>query len=124
MVQGGAGTGFSSEIETLDHQSIDVCHVCVAREPASHLRLKLPIGRHCICRHHSGAGTGFSSEIETVVFRDCAFYGAEVAREPASHLRLKPEKIEKPYLSLLAVAREPASHLRLKHFWFITQDLC
>ncbi len=39
-IERGEGTGFSSEIETVDEQSVFLCHHPVARELASHLRLK------------------------------------------------------------------------------------
>ncbi len=61
----------------------------MARELASHLRLKRvvpgppPVGVGC------GEGTGFSSEIETQIFALDVAAIYEVARELASHLRLK-----------------------------------
>jgi len=86
----------------------------VARELASHLRLKLAVrccAEACLI---GGEGTGFSSEIETqCLMQQYARFWA-VARELASHLRLKLgiPKGEGPLQS--EVARELASHLRLK----------
>ncbi len=85
----GAGTGFSSEIETCLFCNNSWASSMVAREPASHLRLKLFIHRLALNNSRCGAGTGFSSEIETQSFSLAHRQGTLVAREPASHLRLK-----------------------------------
>src|SRR5260370_28470193 len=85
----GEGTGFSSEIETARILASGVAQLRVARELASHLRLKpenppptfaeFDVARELashlrlkqrsrgwgILRHYRGEGTGFSSEIET-----------------------------------------------------------
>src|SRR6266404_6178840 len=62
----------------------------VARELASHLRLKLPIYGSTLSASLSGEGTGFSSEIETEGKINVWYDPTVVARELASHLRLKP----------------------------------
>ena len=62
----GAGTGFSSEIETAKIRDKPGPQGTVARELASHLRLKLARRARIPPRAPCGAGTGFSSEIETL----------------------------------------------------------
>src|SRR6266851_2969867 len=110
----------------------------VARELASHLRLKQRAMTAITTFLQSGEGTGFSSEIETLIWWVGSVVCAPVARELASHLRLKlprcsasttsagsgegtgfSSEIETPIevaamLVDIQVARELASHLRLK----------
>src|SRR5216684_1149174 len=62
----------------------------VARELASHLRLKLKSPCGIRTPVAGGEGTGFSSEIETAQHTRRALALSQVARELASHLRLKP----------------------------------
>src|SRR2546425_434014 len=63
--RGGEGIGFSSEIETLSRAPLPQ-HPCqVARELASHLRLKQKPTAFSKVYINRGEGTGFSSEIET-----------------------------------------------------------
>ncbi len=64
-------------------------NVAVARELASHLRLKHPHQPILLCQSFSGEGTGFSSEIETQIMQHGMDIRLNVARELASHLRLK-----------------------------------
>jgi len=61
----------------------------VARELASHLRLKRDLSVACKEWCSSGEGTGFSSEIETPTIVAVHSVHDGVARELASHLRLK-----------------------------------
>ncbi len=61
----GEGTGFSSEIETSCWNTFTCKDPCVARELASHLRLKPRVTAWCAAPLERGEGTGFSSEIET-----------------------------------------------------------
>jgi len=86
----GEGTGFSSEIETVSIPTTPLQQQVVARELASHLRLKRAVSLRRFTWMHRGEGTGFSSEIETIK----KVFGTDVkpyvARELASHLRLKP----------------------------------
>src|SRR5216683_1315710 len=63
----GEGTGFSSEIETCRNHLHVTLASDVARELASHLRLKQARRSIRRLRGHRGEGTGFSSEIETVL---------------------------------------------------------
>jgi hypothetical protein len=61
----------------------------VARELASHLRLKPTRPEYVSAWYYSGEGTGFSSEIETSWLLYPGESVHKVARELASHLRLK-----------------------------------
>ena len=63
----GAGTGFSSEIETNALPAGKDFATGVARELASHLRLKRAHAPGRSRAQRGGAGTGFSSEIETLL---------------------------------------------------------
>ena len=113
--RGGEGTGFSSEIETSNVCFIQPLQTLVARELASHLRLKLIsclAMKSCTAR---GEGTGFSSEIETCHNYTSRATPYTVARELASHLRLKLCLFNPSNSGKTHVARELASHLRLKH---------
>ncbi len=65
----GEGTGFSSEIETDKAGACRQIDGRVARELASHLRLKRIVVRSPPNLHSRGEGTGFSSEIETLACR-------------------------------------------------------
>jgi len=85
----------------------------VARELASHLRLKQLIRLDDKRANGRGEETGFSSEIETAQKEGTAFISGNVARELASHLRLKQHS-RSLNGEIIQVARELASHLRLK----------
>src|SRR6266851_1353441 len=87
--ESGEGTGFSSEIETSYFRHVRLLTLIVARELASHLRLKLPCRLFVSCHPCRGEGTGFSSEIETAAKSAAGTLADRVARELASHLRLK-----------------------------------
>jgi len=65
------------------------CNLVVARELASHLRLKHEHRVSDCYFEASGEGTGFSSEIETETNAANSIQAHQVARELASHLRLK-----------------------------------
>ena len=75
-------------------QRITRLHITgVARELASHLRLKLISGSQAYLSIVRGEGTGFSSEIETFSGRGRGRGIEQVARELASHLRLKLQDV-------------------------------